>query len=1246
MEEETKAQLKQIVKKVVKIISRLFFPIILLLAVIVVFIAAFTYFITVDDGTYKEDDWSSTPYAAGTYVNGTTVNNDGTISTSTSAQELWDKMIQNGSRVNEYLDTPEELVRLMRAEIVTQYPDTRSNPDEPINWEKIIEEPDKLQGIIKFKRAKDDGSISTMSYVDPETFQGYIDEYNKTGSKTAKNNALNHFTLKKTSSSTTNGNGGAIAAGEGVMTDISQAIVNATNKTPWPGASLCSKWVNDVYDNAGVTAIRVNSAYDQSKITVISTDRTAIPIGAAVYGTGTGTAGGPYGHVGIYLGGGQVVDSVSNGIRTVSLEQWIKEQENYPVNSNNVLPDMNGNEQHGWLGWGWADGNKIRGTTQDPNIKENDPNNKTEEEKEEEDKIDKENKKKGTVVETEGDGYTRKYVSSAGITYTDFKQIEGSYKDNPYWSGTISSDGCGPTSLAILASGLTNLNYTPADVAQEMQNKFGGTSPEYLKQEMDSLGMPAEFKYSPSAEEIQDNLRNGKVMLVCVDGNTIYTQQGHLMALVDINEQGQVYILNPASNTLWGWTDISEIMKGCAYIVTTDAGAAGIASSSNTSEYTAVVATWKQIDTQVVTSKDPKDPKVEDYSNTQYSMTTTNINYEEMVDPYTMPFDLLWALLVTGESKGFVFELADLVYNSNIEITVHDNLTINTDIDNWTYVNKKKAVVSGTITATCGDKSTSGNVEEHPHETEDKYNTIKTVKTQSNTVNVALTRANVWIVDYKNEYTYSAPSETETTSTKTVKNQEYPSNPESTSDSYSCEEITAKKQELAEKARKSYNTSIEITETTGNSSATSTTITIPTVSYSENIKVEHYSKYINMIDNITNIVNSQKYISGTPDLKEKTDKKSKEPNFVTIFNKNKYEKNAANIRSASSWLFEILDINDSTSDMLDLIKYLLYKATGINYGIKEFDFSIFYPGQLITVGENDYIVDTTKSSSDIVIKDVETLKKAFSWYPNNRVLMKYADYFLECQEKYNVNAVFAAAVSITESSAGTNIAIGGNNMFSISNGGQGNWNSYGTMEGSIEAFFKLINKEYFGNGQYTVDSISRGNPPGVHMYCVPPDDWIKNTVNYMTEMFKTAGINISSMAGGELLDVAKRCHDYVRNNQFTYGATGNIPVSGKSGKIDCSGYVSWVLYEYGYKELKGHQKTTSTLYTFAKSKGWEIKKGSEAKPGDILLNPNEHTEIYAGNNQVYNCGSNSAIQEAIGTNNPSSFKYSITVSKP
>ena len=299
--EEIKETLKRAGKAVLKTITAVLFPVIVVVCIVLVLISAFVYFITIDDGTYKEDDWSSTPYAASTFVNGTTINQDGTISTNTTAEDLWNKMLENGSRVDEYLDSPEELARLMKAEMVTQYPDTRPNPDEEINWDEVING-ESIQGIIKFKRADTDGNKSTMTYVDPATFQGYIDEYNSTGSESAKQAALSHFTLRQTAASTSSGNGGAIAAGDGVMTDVSQAIIDATNNTPWPGAQWCARWVNDVYDNAGVGACRHVSAYESYKHHCISTDMSAIPIGAAVYGTGSGQSG-PYGHIGIYIGG-------------------------------------------------------------------------------------------------------------------------------------------------------------------------------------------------------------------------------------------------------------------------------------------------------------------------------------------------------------------------------------------------------------------------------------------------------------------------------------------------------------------------------------------------------------------------------------------------------------------------------------------------------------------------------------------------------------------------------------------------------------------------------------------------------------------------------------------------------------------------------------------------------------------------------------------------------------------------------
>lgn len=72
-------------------------------------------------------------------------------------------------------------------------------------------------------------------------------------------------------------------------------------------------------------------------------------------------------------------------------------------------------------------------------------------------------------------------------------------------------------------------------------------------------------------------------------------------------------------------------------------------------------------------------------------------------------------------------------------------------------------------------------------------------------------------------------------------------------------------------------------------------------------------------------------------------------NFVTLFRKRKYRTNKNNILSATSWLFEILGKNDKTKNMVDTLKFLLYKATGNNYGTTELDSSIFDPSKYKSV---------------------------------------------------------------------------------------------------------------------------------------------------------------------------------------------------------------------------------------------------------------------------------------------------------
>lgn len=479
--EQAKQAIKNFFKNIVKRhIKRIIRILVIIAFIVVVIFSSSVYWLTVDDGSYKEDDWSSTPYAAGQYKGGVSVDEEGNLKNGTTAQELWDKMVENKNRVVEYLDGPEELARLMRAEIITQYPDTRPDPDQEIKWDELIENPDLMQGIIKFKRAYSDGNKATMSYVSPQKFQNYIDEYNSTGSETAKNNALSHFTLKKGASGTlvnysgpdlywpTDGNtitsyfglrdaptAGATTSHGGIDIGVPEgtnvyACEKGTVQTAgWSDSA--GNWVVIDHGNGYVTKYMHNS-----QLQVSAGDEVKKGQVIALAGT-TGISTGPHVHFQIEYNG-TPIDPLS-----------------FKYNN------------------GMGDGTGGFGESDDKDDEKDDKKDDKEDDKKK-DKDDKDDKKpqtqKATETNVDGDGYSQLYTSSAGITYKHFKQFQGSYAGNSYWDGTVSSSGCGPSSVAILASGLLGDGYTPGIVAAEMNAAYGFTSYDTLKREMDSLGMP------------------------------------------------------------------------------------------------------------------------------------------------------------------------------------------------------------------------------------------------------------------------------------------------------------------------------------------------------------------------------------------------------------------------------------------------------------------------------------------------------------------------------------------------------------------------------------------------------------------------------------------------------------------------------------------------------------------------------------------------------------------------------------
>lgn len=331
-------------------------------------------------------------------------------------------------------------------------------------------------------------------------------------------------------------------------------------------------------------------------------------------------------------------------------------------------------------------------------------------------------------------------------------------------------------------------------------------------------------------------------------------------------------------------------------------------------------------------------------------MTTKNINYQSVVSKYKMPFDYLWALLVVGEDKDFVLQLADLVYGSQIEITVHDNLTTTTDTKVDTYTKKIKTNTEGQVTVTYDDQNGTGQKDTQKgnwsDEKEQSYKVTTTNIEKENTLDVALTKANVWIVDYSQEYTYKKPESNTTENEDKKKDEEYKDKPNKTSEEDEYGHVNQLLQDTANKHTTTTTTTnsggTTVSSTTGSTTTGTTQENTPVSTVTEQkidyIKTENYSKTINRAINTTTKEETTKYTSSPGKVKEKTDKDAKEDNFVTLLLKPECLKAKKYILEVSSWLFEILDNSSKTSDMVDLTKYLLYKTTGKSYGVKKYDF--------------------------------------------------------------------------------------------------------------------------------------------------------------------------------------------------------------------------------------------------------------------------------------------------------------------
>lgn len=762
------------------------------------------------------------------------------------------------------------------------------------------------------------------------------------------------------------------------------------------------------------------------------------------------------------------------------------------------------------------------------------------------------------------------------------------------------------------------------------------------------------------------------------------------------------------------------------------------------------------------------------YEKTTVSIGTEKINYKNATQKYVMPFKYLWSLLVIGRDRNFVLELADLVENSKITISIYDNVTTTTDTDVFTYKkqNRTDTYVEVTPSTTYGvknvptkgywwpdDKATSSvGIKKDPDvETEDTdYKITHTVVNKINRVEFALTKADVWIVDYSQEYTYQEAQVTSNESnTKDMdpKETEYVLQEESSGNSkdnallLNCDhakemiKITTdyieKHKPTSSRAQtmgtdsnsrvpsasgnnkkpssdggskkpvfsdKNINDNVTLTPNNGGSSTSggtsSTTETEQPLQVTATyVKVDRYQRKIERKESTTNTVSEQKYVSKTPVSNPKDDKDADKDNFVKILRKGKHRDAKDYLTDdATSWLWKIMRGNGLGDNFIDLTKYLFYKVTGKNYGVKEYDFSTFNSNEFI-----DF--DSSGSASDLLVEYIHSWEGANpptsadgtkykiedDGYGNLVVgygvdiyncghtdLFKQAGYTLALGAEIDKDFVDSIEkMEIDEKSNGIRNALAGLNLTGyqmnamISRAYQSGSSGAITKRNGksfIEAYTAYwdqsrddkfskkdsnadFNHQLYSTYMYLPNTASGQYSKGVENR--RKSEWTLFQTGYYDRINKW-----HSEGGGTVIEVAQKIHSYMEQNKYTYCVYGGNSYEECSGgghglnstfeasktgyhHTCCATYVSWVLQEAGYLSDSEHNDSASGLQQIMKNKGFQmITNEADLQAGDVLCY-SSHVEIYAGDNKIYNAGSGNAIRNASPAKRTRAFNYAL-----
>lgn len=512
----------------------------------------------------------------------------------------------------------------------------------------------------------------------------------------------------------------------------------------------------------------------------------------------------------------------------------------------------------------------------------------------------------------------------------------------------------------------------------------------------------------------------------------------------------------------------------------------------------------------------------------EITISLKHIDYKSAISQYTTPMNFFIYLTMVSQNPEFVSAVTDMVKNSRIELTIMDTKTVNVEEDKYSYTRHTKTT----------------------HETKKQGEVINTYTTSKSRGIEQTTTTTTTTVIPTPKITYARTWFSEQRITYKIKNQEpyhnyerYTANedpsladdpepgdpPVDSSASWNtnkCREITTDVTGTTYKEETRGNV-IDKTGEKGSNGVTQDSYKNEKREVKDNFRIDGQTTFIGLLDDYFKIPNSNRYEAA----------------------------GKTNMVSGAEWLFGLMEKDGRLQNLEQVMRYLMYKYTGKEYGVKELDLSIFNirdfsdftsAGLKVKVDEVGALEALSKSQIQ------EIISKRFSGAAYNN-LMSAIDAFMEIQNKYHVNAVFSIAVAQKESSCGVNWAAidpSTYNWYSIKGDYNGNslngWRKYPSFKEAVNDFGKLIGTSsyYFAGGNITIGNIGKS-------YCPPGDEWSRGVSQFVKEMYESIGITVYAVGGNELQ--AKVVE--VAENSASYG------ISAQAGY--CQAWVYQVYYKAG-----------------------------------------------------------------------------------